>query len=51
MQTMTDPYTMPKIVTKGLYTTLIPLSSMKEYEFECNREEVNVIVAKSLLSV
>ena len=51
VQMMTEPYTMPKIDTKGLYTTLIPLSSMKEYDFDCNREEVNVIVAKTLLSV
>ena len=51
VQTMTEPYTMPKIDTKGLFTTLIPLSSMKEYDFDCNREEVNVIVAKTLLSV
>ena len=51
IQMMTEPYTMPKIYTKGLYTTLIPLSSMKEYDFECNREEVNVIVAKTLLSM
>ena len=51
VQTMTEPYTMPKINTKGLYTTLIPLSSMKAYDFECNREEVNVIVARTLLSV
>ena len=51
VQTMTEPYTMPKINTKGLFTTLIPLSLMKEYDFDCNREEVNVIVAKTLLSV
>ena len=51
IQTMTAPYPMPNIDTKGLYTTLIPLSSMKEYEYECNCEEVNVIVAKSLISV
>ena len=51
VQTMTGPYTMPIIDTKGLYTTLIPLSSMKEYGFDCNREEVNVIVSRTLLSV
>ena len=51
VQTMTGPYTMPNIDTKGLYTTIIPLSSMKEYDFDCNREEVNVIVAKTLLSM
>ena len=51
IQTMTAPYPMPNIDTKGLYTTLIPLSSMKEYEYECNRKEVNVVVARSLVSV
>ena len=40
---------MPNINTKGLYTTIIPLTSMKEYEFECNLEEVNVIIAKKLI--
>ena len=24
---------------------------MKEYEYECNRKEVNVVVARSLISV
>ena len=50
IQMMTAPCPMPDIDTKGLYTTLIPLSSMKEYEYEYNREEVNVIVVKSLIS-
>ena len=49
IQTMAKPYTMPNIDTKGLYTTIIPLTSMKEYDFDCNQEEVNVIVAKTLL--
>ena len=49
IQTMTAPYPMPDIDAKGLYTTLIPLSSMKEYEYGCNRKEVNVIIAKSLV--
>ena len=35
IQTMVSPYKMPNISTKGLYTTMIPLSSMEEYEFEC----------------
>ena len=47
IQTMTNPYRMPNIDTKGLYTTIIPLSSMKTYEFECNYEEVNVMVTKT----
>ena len=46
---MVKPYKMPNISDQGLYTTIIPLSSMKEYEFECNREEVNVILSKALL--
>ena len=50
IQTMTNPYRMPNIDTKGLYTTIIPLSSMKTYEFECNFEEVNVIVTKNLVA-
>ena len=32
------------------FTTLIPISFMESYEFECNREEVNVIVSKNLMS-
>ena len=47
-QTMTVPYRMPNIETRGMYTTIIPLSSMKTYEFGCNYEEVNVMVTKNL---
>ena len=50
IQTMTNPYRMPNIDTKGLYTTIIPLSSMKTYEIECNYEEVNVMVTKNLVA-
>ena len=49
VQTMTNPYRMSNIDTKGLYTTMIPLSSTKTYEFDCNYEEVNVMVSKILL--
>ena len=49
VQTMTNPYRMPNVDTKGLYTTMIPLSWMKAYEFDCNYEEVNVMVSKILL--
>ena len=40
IQTMTIPYRMPNIDRKGMYTTIVPLSSMTLYEFECNLEEV-----------
>ena len=46
----TNPYRMPNIDTKGLYTTIIPLSSMKKYEFECNYEEVTMMVTKNLVA-
>ena len=32
---------------KGFYTTMIPLESLEEYDFDCNFPEVNVIVTKS----
>ena len=47
---MTIPYRMPNINSKGMYTTIIPLSSMKSYEFECNSEEVNLMVTKNLVA-
>ena len=50
IQTMTIPYRMPNIDSKGMYTTIIPLSSILLYEFECNLEEVNVMVTKNLVS-
>ena len=50
IQTMTNPYRMPNIDTKGLYTTIIPLSLMKTYEFECNYKEVNRMVTKNLVA-
>ena len=40
---------MPNIDTNDLYTTMIPLSSMKKYEFECNLDQVNVMVGKNIL--
>ena len=50
VQTMNNPYRMPNIDNKGLYTTTIPLSSIKNYEFDCSLEEVNVMAPKSLLA-
>ena len=49
IQTMANPYRMPNIDTDGLYTTMIPLSTMKKYEFECNLDQVNVMVGKKKL--
>ena len=49
IQTMTIPYRMPNIDRKGMYTTIIPLSSIVLYEFECNLEEVNIMVTKNLV--
>ena len=49
IQTMTIPYRMPNIDRRGMYTTIIPLSWMKSYDFECNLDEVNVIVTKNLV--
>ena len=49
IQTMTILYRMPNIDWKGMYTTVVPLSSMTLYEFECNLEEVNVMVTKNLV--
>ena len=49
IQTMTIPYRMSNIDRKGMYTTILPLSSMVLYEFECNLEEVNVMVTKNLV--
>ena len=47
------------IETKGLYTTMIPLESLEDYEFECNESipsedieplsEVNVTITNSLI--
>ena len=41
---------MPNIDTKGLYTTMITISSLTNYEFECNRSEVNIMVSKKLVT-
>ena len=34
----------------GLYTTHIPLSSMKSYDFKCGGEDVNVLVSHNLVT-
>ena len=47
IQTMDE---MPNIGIEGLYTTMIPLSSLTNYEFECNHSEVNIMVTKKLIT-
>ena len=49
VQNMTNLCRMPNIGTKGMYTTMIPLSSMKNYEFDSNYEEVSIMVPRTLL--
>ena len=49
IQTMSDPGMVTDIETKGLYTTTIPLQSLEEYDFECNKGEVNVMVTNELI--
>ena len=49
MQTMVKLYPLTDIRTKGLYTTIIPLSSLKEYDYDCNLDEVNVMITKVLV--
>ena len=34
---------------RGYYTTRIPLESLKEYDYDCNFTEVNVIMHKSMM--
>ena len=48
IQTMNDPGMVTNIEIKGLYTTMIPLESLEEYEFECNKDEVNIMVTNAL---
>ena len=49
VQTITKPYKPSDIDKQGFYTTIVPPSSMKEYDYDCNYEEVNVMVSKNLL--
>ena len=51
---MVDPYRMPNINTKGLYTTIVPLESLKEYDHDCSScgnplNEVNVVISKAIV--
>ena len=34
---------------KSFYTTTIPIGSLKEYDFDCNFPEVNIMITKSLI--
>ena len=48
IQTITNPRPQPDIETKGVYTMLIPLSSFTSHEYDCDYEEVNVMVPREL---
>ena len=50
VQTMLKPYPVPNANTRGIYTTIIPLSSMKEYDHDCPIDEVSVIITSTLVS-
>ena len=50
IQTMIKPYPIPNADSSGLYTTVIPLSSLKEYDYDCPIDEVSVIINSTLVS-
>ena len=41
IQTMND---LGDVEMKGFYTTTIPIESLKEYDFDCNKSEVTVMI-------
>ena len=49
-QTMLKPYPVPNANTRGIYTTIIPLSSLAEYDYDCTLDEVSVIITSTLVS-
>ena len=54
IQTMIKLYPIPNAETSGLYTTVIPpippISSLKEYDYDCPIDEVSVIINSTLVS-
>ena len=46
IQTMND---LEDVEIKGFYTTTIPIESLKEYDFDCNKPKVNVMITKALI--
>ena len=50
IQTMLKPYPVPNADTKGIYTTVIPLSSLAGYDYDCPIDEVSVIINSTLVS-
>ena len=50
IQTMLKPYPVPNANTRGIYTTIIPLSSLAEYDYDCTLDEVSVIITSTLVS-
>ena len=47
---MLKPYPVPNANTKGIYTMIIPLSSLAEYDYDCSIDEVSVIITSTLVS-
>ena len=50
IQTMLKPYPVPNANTRGIYTTIIPLSSLAECDYDCTLDEVSVIITLTLVS-
>ena len=50
IQTMLKPYPVPDAQTKGIFTTIVPLSSLKEYDYNCPVDEVSVIINSTLVT-
>ena len=50
IQTMLKPYPVPNANTSGIYTTVIPLSSLAEYDYDCSIDEVSIIISSTLVS-
>ena len=50
IQTMIKLYSFRDAETSGIFTTIIPLSSLKEYDYDCPLDEVNVMISEMLVS-
>ena len=50
IQTMLKPYPGPNAEINGIFITIIPLSSLKEYDYDCSLDEVSVMISEMLVS-
>ena len=50
IQTMLKPCPVPNVSIRGIYTTVIPLSSLVEYDYDCPLDEVSIIISSTLVS-